>query len=129
MTASAAKYDLTSRNSHPIEQGATFQLQMTFYEDKAKTILTDFTGYTAIMHIRDDFDSDDVFLELTTEGPLGTKITLGGTLGTVLIDIHADTTVDLRAPFFGVYDIKAEKPGVVDRLIGGPAEVTPCVTR
>ena len=134
MAPSAVKYDLTRRNKHPFEQGATFQLQFTYWEDLRKRVgidEKDLTSYTARMHVRDHHDSPDPpTLEVNTEGPVTKKITLGGTSGTILVDVDSATTKALQAPFNGVYDLELiNAAGHVERFVEGEAEVTPEVTR
>lgn len=101
-----------------IEQGATWKPVLTLRD-------TDLTGYTARMQIRPDIDSDTVLLELTTSN----GITIDGPAGQItlhLTDVET-TALDWRE---GVYDLELIAPsGDVQRLLKGPVEVDPEVTR
>lgn len=107
-----------------IEQGATFYKSIKWFEaDKITPV--NLTGYTARMHIRSDVDSPSVLASLASP----TDIVLGGTAGTIVLQISATAT---GAYTFteGVYDLELEDAsGDVTRLIYGGVQVTPEVTR
>lgn len=114
----AEEYDIT------IEQGATFQLQIT-WKDR-DDIAIDLTGFTARMQIRRRVGADEVLVEATTENGY---IALGGATGTVEISIPADVTEALNFKR-GVYDLELESSGgIVTRLIQGCVYVSREVTR
>lgn len=101
-----------------IEQGATWKPVLTLRD-------TDLTGYTARMQIRADIDAADVLVELTT----GDGITINGPAGqiTLLLDDTQTAALDWCD---GVYDLELIDPdGNVMRLLKGPVEVDPEVTR
>lgn len=107
-----------------INQGATFQLQIT-WKDAAGTAI-DITGYTARMQVRETYSSASTIVSLTN----GSGITLGGAAGTIAILISSATTAALTAPFSGVYDLELVSGAtVVTRILQGAATVTPEVTR
>ena len=115
------------RQSLIIEQGATFEFTINWMQNDGATPV-DITGYTARMHIRDTIDATAFLLELTTED---SRITLGGTAGTILLAI---TAADTEAVTFtsGVYDLELVNTGgdgTVTRLTYGGVEVRPEVTR
>jgi hypothetical protein len=115
----AGSYDIT------IEQGATFQLSITWKDADDNPI--DLTGYTARMQVRRRHRAEDpALLSLTTENG---AITLGGAAGTISIVASATSTDDLPAKPC-VYDIELISPGsIVYRVLEGAADVTPEVTR
>lgn len=119
----ASYFDLTQANEWPIEQGATFQMDVTWKATDGTPV--DLTGSTARMQLRETYDSGSTLVSLTS----GSGITLGGTAGTVTIVITAAQTAALPI-VAGVYDLEVESgTGVVTRLLQGVFEVTPEVTR
>lgn len=105
-----------------IDAGETFELQVLWRDSDGDLI--NLTGYSARMHIRRAVDADDIDVELTS----GSGITLGGTAGTIDIEIDDATTSDLSGDY--VYDLKLESGGgVVKRVIQGAVTVNPEVTR
>jgi hypothetical protein len=101
-----------------IEQGATWQTALTLRD-------TDLTGYTARMQIRATIDSDTVLVELTT----GDGITIDGPAGQIALLLTNEQTAALDWTD-GVYDLELTDPdGNVTRLLKGPVEVDPEVTR
>lgn len=116
------------RQNLVIEQGATFVFNINWMQED-ETTPVDITGFTARMHIRDNIDAvDPALVELTTEN---SRITLGGTSGTIQLSISA---VDTAAITFteGVYDLELVNTGGtgdVTRLTYGGVEVRPEVTR
>ena len=124
----AAQIDFTEDTGYAIFVGETWIVQFTFYADEAKTQLVDFSNGTAVMQIRDSVNSDDVVLEINTEGSNGDKITLGGTNGTLVIEASAATTATL-SKLSGVYDVMVTINGKVTRELAGAAQIVPAVTR
>lgn len=105
-----------------IEQGATFNLLMTWRIDNVPVNLT---GYTARLQARIDVDETDTILSLTT----GAGITLGGAAGTITLDQSAAQTAVLPAGEY-VYDLELQSSGgVVTRLLQGELNISAEVTR
>ena len=105
-----------------IEQGATFNLLMTWRIDNVPVNLT---GYTARLQARIDVDETDTILSLTT----GAGITLGGAAGTITIDQTAGQTAVLPKGEY-VYDLELQSSGgIVTRLLQGELNISAEVTR
>lgn len=105
-----------------IDAGATFQLQVLWRDSDGDPI--NLTGYSARMHIRRTVEAEDIDVELTS----GSGMTLGGTAGTIDIEIDDATTSGLSGSY--VYDLELESGGgVVSRVIQGAVTVNPEVTR
>lgn len=103
-------------------QGATFSKELTWSIDDSPV---DLTTYSAKMQVREKYTSTTKILDLSSSNG---DITLGGTDGTILIEINADTTSSLIAKEY-VYDLQLESSSVVTRLIEGKFIVSPEVTR
>lgn len=107
-----------------MEQGATYNLVLTWRNPDQTPI--NLTGYTARMQVRKSKTAADTLLSLTTENG---RITLGGSLGTIMFDVPADVTATLQ-PGQWVYDLElVNASGQVTRLIEGPCTVDGEVTR
>jgi hypothetical protein len=105
-----------------IEQGATFNLLMTWRIDN---VAVNLTGYTARLQARIDVDETDTILSLTT----GAGITLGGAAGTITLDQTATQTALLPKGEY-VYDLELQSSGgVVTRLLQGELNISAEVTR
>jgi hypothetical protein len=105
-----------------IEQGATFNLLMTW---KIDNVAVNLTGYTARLQARVDVEDTETVLSLTT----GSGITLGGALGTISLDRTATQTAVLPTGEF-VYDLELQSGGgVVTRLVQGQLTISAEVTR
>jgi hypothetical protein len=105
-----------------IEQGATFNLLMTWRIDNVPVNLT---GYTARLQARIDVDETDTILSLTT----GAGITLGGAAGTITLDQTATQTAVLPKGEY-VYDLELQTSGgTVTRLLQGELNISAEVTR
>ncbi len=105
-----------------IEQGATFNLLMTW---KIDNVAVNLTGYTARLQARIDVDETDTILSLTT----GAGITLGGVAGTITLDQNAAQTAVLPKGEY-VYDLELQSSGgVVTRLLQGELNISAEVTR
>lgn len=110
----AVEYPLT------VEQGSTFQKQFRWKVDGQ---VMDLTGYTAKMQARKSFGGVLGF-ELSTEND---RILLGGTTGTVALEMPPDETAELPTGNF-VYDLELTNGGVVRKLIRGTVVVLPEAT-
>ena len=105
-----------------IEQGATFNLLLTW---KINDVLVNLTGYTARLQARVDVQDTTTVLSLTT----GAGITLGGAAGTISIDRTATQTTLLPMGEY-VYDLELIAPNAtVTRLVQGELNISPEVTR
>ena len=114
----AAKYDIVC------DQGATFNRQLTWLDDSANPV--NVTGYTARMQVRDGVDGSTALLSLTTEN---SRISLGGTAGTITLTVSATDTAAVVAGEY-VYDLElVSGAGTVTRLIQGCFVVDAEVTR
>lgn len=114
----ASLYDLS------IEQGATWVLSLVWRDSDEEPI--DLTGYSARMQVRPSVGSDEVLLNLSTEGG---QITLGGAAGTIVIEVDAETTAAVQGRR-GAYDLELESSdGTVTRLLRGSVAISPEVTR
>jgi hypothetical protein len=112
----AGQYNFT------IEQGATFNLLMTW---KIDNVAVNLTGYTARLQARIDVDETDTILSLTT----GAGITLGGAAGTISLDQTATQTALLPKGEY-VYDLELQSSGgIVTRLLQGELNISAEVTR
>jgi hypothetical protein len=106
------------------DQGATFKRTIT-WTNQAR-VPYNLTGYTARMQVRSTAASSTIVLELTTAN---SRITLGGTAGTVNLLVAADVTAALT-PGLYVYDLElVSGGGEVTRLIEGNFNVKAEVTR
>lgn len=106
-----------------IEQGATFNLLLTW---KIDTVPVNLTGYTARLAARVDVEDTEVILSLTTSNG---GITLGGSAGTISLDQTATQTTLLPAGTY-VYDLELVAPNTtVTRLVQGELLISAEVTR
>jgi len=106
-----------------IEQGATFNLLLTW---KIDTVPVNLTGYTARLSARVDVEDTEVILSLTTSNG---GITLGGSAGTISLDQTATQTTLLPAGTY-VYDLELiAANSTVTRLVQGELLISPEVTR
>lgn len=103
-------------------QGATFDRQFTL---TIGGTAVDLSGYHAAMQIRETHETETPIISLTQ----GTGITLGGTAGTILVEISA-ATMGSAEPAQYVYDLElVGSTGTVTRLLEGDFTITPEVTR
>ena len=109
------------------EQGAAFDITLTWREKAAPQTPIDLTGFTARMKVVKDADTTPVtVLELTTGN---SRITLGGTAGTIRLLVTAtDTAALLETDFENTcYDLElvpgAPNAEEVTRLIEGNARL------
>jgi len=113
----AGSFDFT------IEQGATFNLVMTW---KIDGVAVNLTGYTARLQARVDVADTSTVLSMTTAGG---GITLGGAAGTITLDQTATQTTALTVGSF-VYDLElVSSANVVIRLLQGELLISAEVTR
>lgn len=106
-----------------IEQGATFNLLLTW---KIDTVPVNLTNWTARLQARVDVEDTETVLSLTTENG---GITLGGALGTISLDRTATQTALLPAGTY-VYDLELiSGVGAVTRLVQGELDISAEVTR
>jgi predicted MFS family arabinose efflux permease len=106
-----------------IEQGATFNLLLTW---KIDNVAVNLTGYTARLQARVDVEEIETVLSLTTSNG---GITLGGALGTISLDQTAVQTTLLPAGTY-VYDLELiASNGTVTRLVQGELDISAEVTR
>ena len=106
-----------------ILQGATFRKRWTW---RPGGVPMDFTGCTARMQVRPEYDSPTVLLDLTTENG---GITLGPD-GEIRLWVGATQTATINWEG-GVYDLEiqyAAGPDHVDRLLQGSVAVSDEVT-
>lgn len=116
-------------------EGSTFDETWTFYQDEDQTLPEDFTGYTAALKVRKNFDGA-ALLSLTNGTPSSSQsaIELGGDAGTVRIYITDDDLANLNAADFtetldaegngtgeytGVYDLELTLSGETHRYVMG----------
>lgn len=108
-----AKYKMS------VKQGDTLDKTFTWQVEDAPVNLT---GFSADMQVRSTPESSTVVLDA------GNFITLGGTLGTVRVNIPAGTIGDLD-PGRYVYDLELNNGGTVTTLLAGVFQVSAEVTR
>lgn len=107
-----------------IEQGATFSATLEYRD--SEYALIDLSGYTARMQIRETINATEFLIEATTGNSM---ITLGGALGTILIEIPAEDTAALTVTR-AVYDLEIiDGDDKVTRIIKGTVQVDKEVTR
>jgi hypothetical protein len=102
-------------------QGATYDLDLTWSTNGTPVNLT---NYTAAMQVRTAANASTAIISLTN----GTGITLGGTAGTINININS-TTMGSATPGQYVYDLELNSGGTVYRLIQGTFSIQAEVTR
>jgi hypothetical protein len=106
-----------------IEQGATFNLLLTWEID---SVPVNITNWTARLAARVDVEDSEVILSLTTSNG---GITLGGAAGTISLNQTATQTALLPAGTY-VYDLELiSAVGAVTRLVQGELNISPEVTR
>jgi hypothetical protein len=105
-------------------QGASFDYTLTWQTGGTPVNLS---GYTARMQVRDTYDGGSAVVSITS----GTGITLGGTAGTILVELTATQTAAIDATPSGqyVYDLELVSGSSVTRLVEGTFIVSPEVTR
>lgn len=113
---SAGKYKIY------VEQGATFQLNFTLYVNDE---VFDLSGYSARLQARASIEDATTIFAASTDD----YITLGGNLGTFILEVPAEDTADLPDGHY-IYDLELESDtGFVYRVLQGSFIVSPEVTR
>jgi hypothetical protein len=117
MSSPAGTYNILA------DQGATFTRVITWTNSAGSPV--NLTGYTARMSLRTTYTDTTVALSLTTENG---RITLGGALGTITLNVDAATMATLAAKSY-VYDLELVNGVNVTRLLQGSFANSPEVTR
>jgi hypothetical protein len=112
----AGRYDIT------VEQGSTFNLTLTYKDQRGYVI--DLSGYSARMQLRTSAASNTVVLDLTTANG---RIAIDGTAGKISLLIAAADTAGLSGT--GVYDLELVNGAIVQRILEGSYTISPEVTR
>lgn len=104
-----------------IEQGSTFQKQLRW---KVDGVLMNLTGYTAKMQLRRRANAAVIF-ELSGSN---SRILLGGTAGTISMEITAEDTATIPAGNY-VYDLELTSSSTTGKLLRGTVVVSGEVTK
>lgn len=102
-------------------QGATYNLNLTWTIGGTAVNLT---NYTAAMQVRESASSTVAVLNLSS----GSGITLGGTAGTIAVNVSA-TTMGSATPGNYVYDMELNSGGTITRLLQGSFNIEAEVTK
>jgi hypothetical protein len=102
-------------------QGATYNLDITW---AIGGTAVDLTNYSAAMQVRENANAPVAVFSLTN----GSGITLGGTAGTIGINISATAMASATAGFYA-YDLELNSGGEVTRLLQGNFEIVAEVTK
>lgn len=103
-------------------QGASFDYSLTW---RTNGTAVNLTGYSARMQVRESYDSGTAVVSITS----GTGITLGGTAGSIILELTPTTTAGVASGQY-VYDLELmTSGGYVTRLLEGNFTVDPEVTR
>jgi hypothetical protein len=108
-----------------IEIGSKWEKMLTLKRDSAIWNLND---YTVKMSIKEDYDSEESLLDLTTEND---KIVLTPDEGKLILRLLASDIEDLPAPDIAIYDVFLVPPSGDDsaiKLLTGNIEIKPRVT-
>lgn len=111
----AGKYNINAY------QGATYSLSLTW---ELGGTAVDLTGYSAAMQVRESVNSATAILDLSS----ASEITLGGTAGTIAIEVPA-STMGSATPGRYLYDLELDSGSTVTRLLEGAFQILPEVTR
>lgn len=114
---------MATRHDFICDQGATFTASMTYLSADGTPV--NLTGYTARMGIREKIDDIEEVFRATTENG---HITLGGSAGTVSINIAANHTSEFPSGEL-LYDLELVTGATVIRLVQGCFTVDPEITR
>jgi len=107
-----------------IDQGASFSRTITWNDSTGSPV--NLNGYSARMQIRENVYSTSALITLNNNN----GIALGGSSGTIKIDLTDSQTGALPAILRGVYDLELiSGAGIVTRLLQGTVSVYPQVTR
>lgn len=108
-----------------IDQGSSFS-KLATWKTGEPAAAVDLTGCTALAHIRETLEADDILITLSTANG---KIALGGVAGTVEIILSAAETAAITWRS-AVYDLEITFPdSTVRRLMYGGVTISPEVTR
>jgi hypothetical protein len=122
---------MATAQNFDMDQGAYWSQDLLWEDENGDPV--DLTGYTARMQIRRRVRDTDPLIELIEGSTGASRITLGGTAGTILLEIDADATAELPATQFDrrwYYDLEmVPAGGQVRRLLQGRIIVSPEVTR
>jgi len=110
-----ARYNITAY------QGATYDLNLTWAIGGTAVNLT---NYTAAMQVRINPGDTNTILSLTN----GSGITLGGTVGTIAVNVPSNTMGSATAGNY-VYDLELNSGSEVTRLLQGSFAIQAEVTR
>lgn len=102
-------------------QGASFNFVATW---SIGGTAVDLTNYTSAMQVRSTYSSATPLLSLTT----GSGITLGGTAGTITVEVTSETMEDAN-PGNYIYDLELDSGSEVTRLLQGTFTIIPEATR
>lgn len=106
-----------------LPQGSTWDVSLTYNDSAGSPV--NLSNYTASMQVRNSYKSPTTILSLTNSS----GITLGGSAGTISIDIPASVSQTVAAEKY-VYDLElTSSGGTVTRLVQGTFTVTPEVTK
>lgn len=102
-------------------QGSTYDANFTW---AIGGTAVDLTGYTASMQVRASATADEAILDIDSSA----EITLGGTAGSININIPA-STMGSAIPGHYVYDLELDSGSTVIKLLEGSFQIKPEVTR
>lgn len=102
-------------------QGATFNYVATW---SIGGTAVDLTNYSAAMQVRTSYNATSTLFSLTN----GSGITLGGTAGTITVEIGANAMGAATSGEY-VYDLELDSGSEVTRLLQGTFQIKPEVTR
>lgn len=101
-----------------VDQGTTYSTVITV--ESSDGDIVDLTTYTGVAQMRKHY---------TSSNSVSFVVGLGGVLGTVTLQMTANTTANLAAGRY-VYDVElTDSSNTVSRIIEGIVTVTPNVTR
>ena len=103
-------------------QGASFVRSLT-WTDQNNTLI-DLTGYTAKLDIRQNISDTSPIISLSTSN---SRITLGGALGTILLNLNATETGSLNFST-ALYDLELYSGSNTIRLLQGKVILSKQVT-
>ena len=106
-----------------IDQGSIWSVVLVYTD--SNNVAVNLTGYTAAMQLRQNYNSTNSDLTLTTENG---GITIVGATGTITITATATQTGLLDSGFY-VYDLELTSGSNISRLIQGQLTVAEQVTR
>jgi len=114
MSSLAGTYAIT------LDKGASYDQVFVWKDSNSDPV--DLTGYSASMVIRRDTTNNPILTTLSTESG---QITLGGTAGTITVEMSASATDDLPAGRHSYVLELTSESGYVTRLLKGRVVVVP----